>query len=103
MQRPGCDAGRVDGGSAALGDLAARLEYFDAGRDEKNRMEAGLLGAQMDQIYIDWGLEEIRGLMLDGFPATPESLLERGPEDLVREALEAIKAECGLSETERKN
>jgi hypothetical protein len=84
-------------------DLAARLEYFDAGRDEKNRMEAGLLGAQMDQIYIEWGLEEIRGLMLDGFPATPESLLERGPEELVREALEAIKTECGLSETERKN
>jgi hypothetical protein len=84
-------------------DLAARLEYFDAGRDEKNRMEASLLGAQIDQVYINWGLEEVRGLMLDGLPATPESLLERGPEELVREALEAIKAECGLSETERKN
>jgi len=84
-------------------DLAVRLEYFDAGRDERNRMEAGLLGAQMDLIYIEWGLEEIRGLMLDGLPATPVSLLERGPEELVREALEAIKAECGLTETERKN
>ena len=30
-------------------DLAARIEYFDAGRDEKNRMEASLLGAEMDQ------------------------------------------------------
>src|SRR4051812_16225041 len=30
-------------------DLAARIEYFEAGRDENNRMEASLLGAQMDQ------------------------------------------------------
>ena len=84
-------------------DLAGRIEYFDAGRDEKNRMEASLLGAQMDTLYLAWGLEEVRGLSLDGEPATPESLVERGPEALVHEALAAIKAECGLSETERKN
>ena len=84
-------------------DLAGRIEYFDAGRDEKNRMEASLLGAEMDKLYLAWGLEEVRGLSLDGEAATPESLVERGPEALVHEALAAIKAECGLSETERKN
>ena len=84
-------------------DLAARIEYFEAGRDEKNRMEASLLGAQMDNVYVAWGLEEVRGLLLDGVPATPESLVERGPEAVVHEALTAIKAECGLTETERKN
>jgi hypothetical protein len=84
-------------------DLAARLEYFEAGRDAKNGMEASLLGAEIDQLYIRWGLAEIRGLELDGEPATPESLIERGPEDLLLEALEAIKAECGLTENERKN
>jgi len=84
-------------------DLAARIEYFEAGRDEKNRMEASLLGAQMDNLYVVWGLEEVRGLSLDGVPATPESLVERGPEAVVHEALTAIKAECGLTETERKN
>ncbi len=84
-------------------DLAARIEYFDAGRDEKNRMEASLLGAEMDKLYLAWGLEEVRGLALDGEAATPESLVERGPEQLVHEALAAIKAECGLTETERKN
>jgi hypothetical protein len=84
-------------------DLAVKIEYFEAGRDEKNRMEASLLGAQMDRLYLAWGLEEIRGLSLDGAPATPESLIERGPEALVHEALAAIKAECGLSEAERKN
>jgi hypothetical protein len=84
-------------------DLAIRLEYFEAGREEKNRLEASLLGAQLDRLYIDWGLDEIRGLELDGAPATPSSLIERGPEDLFKEALAAVKAECGLSEQERKN
>jgi hypothetical protein len=84
-------------------DLAARLEYFEAGRDARNGMEASLLGAEIDQLYIRWGLADIRGLELDGEPATPESLIERGPEDLLLEALEAVKAECGLTENERKN
>lgn len=84
-------------------DLAARIEYFEAGRDEKNRMEASLLGAQMDRLYLAWGLEAVLGLSLDGEAATPESLVERGPEPLVQEALAAIRAECGLTETETKN
>jgi hypothetical protein len=84
-------------------DLAARIEYFEAGRDEKNRMEASMLGAQMDKLYLAWGLEEVRGLVLDGEQATPESLVERGPELVVHEALAAIRTECGLTETERKN
>ena len=39
-------------------DLAIRLEYFEAGREEKHRLEASLLGAQLDRLYIDWGLAE---------------------------------------------
>jgi hypothetical protein len=84
-------------------DLAARLEYFDAGREEKNRIEASLLGAQLDRLYIHWGLEEIRGLELDGEAATPQLLIDKGPEDLLHEILTAIKSECGLNEQERKN
>jgi hypothetical protein len=84
-------------------DLASKLEYFEAGRDAKNNMEASLLAAEIDRLYLLWGLEEIRGLELDGETATPEMLVERGPEDLVYEALAAIKAAAGLSETERKN
>jgi hypothetical protein len=87
----------------AVRDLATRLEYFEAGRDAKNGMEASLLGAEIDRIYIRWGLEEIRGLELDGAPATAESLIESGPEELFLEALTAVKAECGLVENERKN
>jgi hypothetical protein len=84
-------------------DLAARLEYFEAGRDAKNGMEASLLGAEIDQLYVRWGVEEIRGLQLDGVPAGVEGLLESGPEELFLEVLAAVKAECGLDENERKN
>jgi hypothetical protein len=84
-------------------ELAARLEFFEAGRDAGNGMEASLLGGEIDRLYFLWGVEEIRGLELDGVPATAESLIERGPEELFVEALAAVKAECGLSENERKN
>ena len=84
-------------------DLAARLEYFEAGREAKNEMEASLLAAEIDRLYIRWGLEEIRGLELDGAPATPDSLIECGPEELFLEALTAVRGECGLVENERKN
>jgi len=84
-------------------DLGAKLEYFDAGQDARNGMEASLLGAEIDRLYVLWGLEEIRGLVLDGSAATAESLIERGPEELFHAALAAVRAESGLSETERKN
>ena len=84
-------------------DLAARIEYFEAGQEVKNGMEASLLGAEIDRLYILWGVEEVRGLELDHAPATVEGLIDRGPEELFAEALEAVKAECGLNETERKN
>jgi hypothetical protein len=84
-------------------DLAAKLEFFQAGQDAGNRMEASLLGAEIDRIYVEWGLEEVRGLTIDGEPATPRSLIDRGPELLFFEVLTAIKAECGLNEAERKN
>jgi hypothetical protein len=84
-------------------DLAVRAEFFEAGCDEKNKMESSLLGAEIDRLYVEWGLESVRGLELDGVPATPLLLIERGPEELFREALKAVKFECGLSEQERKN
>jgi hypothetical protein len=40
---------------------------------------------------------------LDGSEASPQSLAEAGPEELFREALEAVRAETGLNEAERKN
>ena len=80
------------------------LERFArTGQDARNGMEASLLGAEIDKLYILWGVEEVQGLELDGVPATAESLIERGPEELFGEALAAVKIECGLTENERKN
>ena len=84
-------------------ELAVRIEFFEAGREESNRMEASLLGGEMDRLFLEWGLEEIRGLEIDGIPATVARLIDNGPEDLVQEALGMVKAECGLTEAERKN
>jgi hypothetical protein len=84
-------------------DLAARLEYFEAGREERQRMEASILAGEIDTLYVRWGLEEVRGLEIDGVGADVEALIERGPEDLFIEALTAIRAECGLTEAETKN
>jgi hypothetical protein len=52
---------------------------------------------------VKWGLAGIEGLEIDSKPATPESLIERGPEELVREVLAAIRREAGLSEDEKKD
>ena len=84
-------------------DLAARAEFLEAGAGGRDRMDASLLGAEIDRLYVAWGVEELRGITFDEQPATATSLIERGPENLFREALAAVKAESGLSEQERKN
>jgi hypothetical protein len=84
-------------------ELAARKEFAEAGDTLSEKMEAALLASKIDRIYLLWGLQDVTGLELDGLPATPESLAASGPEDLFREALAAVKQQCGLSEAERKN
>ncbi|MCE5306205.1 MAG: hypothetical protein LLG20_01040 [Acidobacteriales bacterium] len=84
-------------------ELAARAEFLEAGGTPKEKMEASLLESEVERTYIEWGLTGVEGLVVDGRAATPESLIQSGPEALCREALALIKAECGLSEAERKN
>lgn len=84
-------------------DLAQRVEFLCAGESPKEKLDATLLGAEIERTYVLWGLTEVGGLELDGAPATPESLVSHGPEQLFHEALEVIKTQCGLTEDERKN
>ena len=84
-------------------ELAARKEFLEAGEAPNDKMDAALLASEIDRLYLLWGLREVTGLELDGLPATPELLAESGPEDLFREALAAVKQQCGLSDAERKN
>jgi len=84
-------------------ELARRREFLEAGKEPAEKMEAALMQAEIDRLYVIWGLAGVSGLEVDGAPATPLVLAESGPEALFREALAAIKTETGLSETERKN
>jgi len=84
-------------------ELAGRSEFLEAGPDATSKMDAALLRAEIDRLYVKWGMKAVSGLVLDGTEATPESLADAGPEDLFREGLEAVRAETGLNEAQRKN
>jgi hypothetical protein len=84
-------------------ELARRIEFLEAAGKPGEQMDAALLQAEIDKLYLSCGLRAVEGLEVDGGEATPEVLIERGPEELVREAMAAVRAETGLSEAERKN
>ncbi len=83
-------------------DLSLKHEFLSAG-DAPDQLAGSLSGLLVHKLYVEWGLAEIRGLTIDGERAGTSSLIERGPEELIGEIVEAIKAECGLTEDERKN
>ena len=84
-------------------ELAGRVEQLDAGGDARGKLEAALVAAEIDRIYLSWGLTQIEGLTIDGEQATTELVSAQGPEALCREVVAAIKAECGLTAEEVKN
>lgn len=84
-------------------DLGGRLEFLAAGAKPEDQMEAALLEAEINRLYLSWGLQKVSGLSLDGIDATPQLLADSGPEDLFREALAAVQAQSGLNESDRKN
>jgi hypothetical protein len=84
-------------------EICRKVEFLEAGQDPREKLEAAVLAAELDRVYLEWGLEEIQGLEIDGEAATPAGLIEKGPMDLAKEMLARIKRECGLSEDERKN
>ncbi len=83
-------------------DQLQRLQFLKAA-ERPDESAVALLSAEIDREHALWGLLAVEGLEIDGLPATPESLLEDGPEDLAVEALAFVRRETGLSEEERKN
>ncbi len=79
-----------------------RHEFLQAG-ETQDKLEASLSELLVRRLYLEWGLKEITGLMIDGEAATTEQLIERGPERLTDEVIEAVQAELTLSDEERKN
>ncbi|MBS1857119.1 MAG: hypothetical protein JST11_17240 [Acidobacteria bacterium] len=84
-------------------DLARRMEFLASSEDAAQKMDGALLRAEIDRVYVKWGLRDVEGLTVDGQKADPALLAEAGPEELFREALTAVRAETGLNEEERKN
>jgi hypothetical protein len=84
-------------------ELARRTEFLAASEDSNDRMDAALLQAEIERVYVRWGVKAVAGLAVDGVAAGPELLADAGPEALFREALAAVRRETGLSEEERKN
>ena len=84
-------------------ELARKLEFLEASTEPADKMDAALLEAEINRMYVTWGLRAITGLTLDGAEATPELLAEDGPENLFREVLAAVQGQAGLTEAERKN
>ena len=88
-------------------EIGRKMEYLEAGATLENgardTLEATVLAAEIDRAYLEWGLAAIEGLEIDGMPATPETLVDRGPVELAMEILARIKSECGMTEDELKN
>ncbi len=84
--------------------LLQQLDFLAAKEGSvADQTEAALVASEIDRAYVRWGLAAVEGIEIDGKPASPETLLDAGPEDLVTEILEHVRREAGLSEEERKN
>lgn len=84
-------------------ELGKRVEFERAGDSIADQLSASVASAEIDRLYLEWGLREISGLEIDGAAGDVATLIEAGPEDLCREIALEIKRECGISEDERKN
>ena len=83
-------------------ELALRHEVLKAG-EAREQLEASLSELYVQRLYLEWGLAGLEGLTIDGERATAARLIERGPEELSNEILEAVVREARLSDDERKN
>lgn len=84
-------------------EFSHRLEFLQAGESAVDKLESAAITAEIDQMYLDWGLVSVRGLWIDGGEADARSVGAAGPEDFCREVIAAIKRECFLYEEDRKN
>jgi hypothetical protein len=83
-------------------ELTLRNEFLRAGATP-DQLEAALGELLARRLYLEWGLAAIEGLTIDGNGATPELVIEKGPEKLAEEISSSILAGLTLSEEETKN
>jgi hypothetical protein len=85
-----------------VNELTLKHEFLKAG-DTSNQLEVALSDLLVAKLYVEWGLEQMEGLTIDGRKATAELLIDFGPESLANEIGALIQAESALTEDERKN
>lgn len=68
-------------------EIGRKMEYLEAGGDPREKLEATVLAAEIDKVYLEWGLISVEGLEIDSVTATVGSLLEDGPVELATEIL----------------
>jgi hypothetical protein len=83
-------------------ELTLRNEFLLSGA-QADQIEATLGDLLARRLYLEWGLAEVHGLVIDGVTATTELLIEKGPEVLADEIVACILSELQLTEEERKN
>jgi len=88
--------------SSRIRELTLRNEFLRGGTPA-DQIEAQLADLLVQKLYVEWAVVDLKGLRIDGRPASLRDLIERGPESLVREISEAIIAHLELSDAERKN
>ena len=84
-------------------ETGEKLAFHMAGENVLDAADAADIRTRMDALYIRWGLDEVTGITIDGEPVSLDNLLDRGPDALAREIVDAIKGELFLDEAERKN
>jgi hypothetical protein len=67
--------GRRIGLARKIREIGRGIEFLEAG-DGRERLEAAVLSGEIDRAYLEWGLEEVEGLVIDGVVASPELLIE---------------------------
>jgi hypothetical protein len=82
--------------------LTLQNEFLRAG-DAPDQMSAALAELYAQRLYLEWGFVEMTGFTIDGEAPTAALLIDRGPEALCHEIVEAIQSEMSLSDDERKN
>ena len=83
-------------------ELTLKHEFLRAG-DAAGQLEAALSDLLAEKLYLEWGLERIEGLSIDGQEATTAVLIASGPEILTNEIAGVIQKENNLTDDERKN
>ena len=82
-------------------EATCKGEFLEA-ESGASTMSSAITSAEVSGLYIQWGLKDVSGLLIDGVPSTLESFIASGPEELFHEAFAFVLRECHLDEEEKK-